>query len=211
MIRINLLGQPRPKKVRAGGAPLDITAQIIGLVVAVGVALVALYFHYHQMHNELIKLNDQIAHQKDERTRLTSVKAEVEQRKQEKAALQQRVAVIEQLQRNRSGGQELLDAVANTVNRVDSLWMNGLRRTGNSLQMDGEAESLNAVASFIAELKRSGYFDKVEIKETKQDEKHPATTSFIFTLTADFTLPSQGTGAQQPPAAAAPVKSSIKN
>jgi Tfp pilus assembly protein PilN len=163
------------------------------------------------MHNELTNLNAQIAKQKEERTRLTNVKAEVERRQQEKAALQQRVAVIEQLQRNRSGGQELLDAVANTVNRVDALWMNGLKRNGNSLQMDGEAESLNAVASFISELKRSGYFDKVEIRETKQDEKHPNTTSFVFTLTADFTLPSQGTGAQQPSAAAAPVKSPIKN
>jgi len=207
MIRINLLGQPRPKKVRAGGAPLDITAQIIGLLVAVVVGLGALYYDYHRMHKQLTELNAEILKQTTERTRLTSVKAEVEQRKQEKEALKQRVEVIEQLQRNRSGGQELLDAVANTVNRVDALWMLGLKRTGNSLQFDGQAESLNAVASFIAELKRSGYFDKVEITETKQDEKHPVTTVFIFTLTADFTLPSQGTGAQQSPASAATPKS----
>jgi len=198
MIRINLLGQPRPKKQRAGGAPLDITAQIIGLVIALVAAGAFLFYHYNQMHDELAKYKESISKQQAELARLNGVKAEVERRKQEKEALAQRVAVIEQLQRNRSGGQELMDAVANTVNRVDSLWMNGMRRTGNSLQFDGQAESLNAVASFITELKRSGYFDKVEITETKQDERHPATTVFNFTLTADFSLPTQGTGAQQP-------------
>lgn len=208
MIRINLLGQPRPKKARAGGAPMDISVQIFGLLIAVIVACGALWFHWRQMNNELTKLKDQITKQTAERTRLTGVKAEVERRQAEKAALKQRVDVIEQLQRNRSGGQELLDAVANTVNRVDALWMNGLKRSGNSLQMDGEAETLNAVASFITELKRSGYFDKVEIKETKQDERRPASPTFIFTLTADFALPSQGSGAQQP--AAGPPKS-VKN
>jgi len=209
MIRINLLGQPRPKKVRAGGAPMDISVQIFGFLIAILIAGGALFFHWRQMNSEVLKLKDQISKQTSERTRLQSVKAEVERRQAEKAALKQRVDVIEQLQRNRSGGQELLDAVANTVNRVDALWMNGLRRTGNSLQMDGEAETLNAVASFITELKRSGYFDKVEIKETKQDERRPASSTFIFTLTADFSLPSQGTGVQQPPAAAPPK--SIKN
>jgi type IV pilus assembly protein PilN len=205
MIRINLLGQPRPRRVRAGGAPMDVSVQILGLLVAALFGFGGLYLHWRQMHNELTRLNTQITAQTAERTRLQNVKAEVERRQAEKAALKQRVDVIEQLQRNRSGGQELLDAIANTVNRVDALWMNGLKRTGNSLQMDGEAESLNAVASFIAELRRSGYFDKVEIRETKQDERRPAAGTFVFTLTADFTLPSQGPGAQQPPGA--PAKS----
>ncbi|HTQ86351.1 MAG TPA: PilN domain-containing protein [Candidatus Solibacter sp.] len=206
MIRINLLGQPRPKKTRAGGAPADASLTIVGLLLAVVLGFGALFLHYRQMHGELVKLKAQIQTQTAERTRLQGVKAEVERRQQEKAALKQRVDVIEQLQRNRSGGQELLDAVANTVNRVDALWMNGLKRSGNSLQMDGEADSLNAVASFITELKRSGYFDKVEISETKQDERHPSASSFIFKLTCDFTLPSSGTGAQQPPAPAKSTK-----
>src|SRR5271154_2591816 len=192
MIRINLLGQPRPKKVRAGGAPLEGTLQVAFLVVALVVGAGFLGVHYNIQRRELAGYQKEITGLTAERTRLQGIKAEVDRRQQEKAALKQRIDVIEQLQRSRSGGQELLDALANTVNRVDALWMNGLKRTGNTLQMDGAADSLNAVASFITELKRSGYFDKVEIKETKQDEKHPNTTTFTFTLLADFTLPSQG-------------------
>ncbi|HVN10050.1 MAG TPA: PilN domain-containing protein [Patescibacteria group bacterium] len=173
---------------------------VVFVLVAVALGLGALFVHYVQMRTDLAKLKAQVVQQTAERTRLQNIKQEVDRRQQEKAALKQRIDVIEQLQRNRSGGQELLDALANTVNRVDALWMNGLKRSGNTLQMDGQAESLNAVASFITELKRSGYFDKVEISRTKQDEQHPTVTSFLFTLTCDFSLPSQGTGAQQPPA-----------
>lgn len=200
MIRINLLGQPRPKKARVGGAPMEGALQLVFVVVALVLGFGALFVHHRMMKKELDTLKTEINKQTSERSRLQGVKAEVDRRQQEKAALKQRIDVIEQLQRNRSGGQELLDALANTVDRVDSLWMLGMKRTGNSLQLDGEADTLNAVASFIAELRRSGYFDKVEISETKQDDKHPATTVFLFTLTADFTLPSQGTAAQQPPA-----------
>ena len=86
----------------------------------------------------------------------------------QKAVLQQRIDVIETLQRNRTGGQELLQMVANTVVRVDSLWLTSLERKGDSLDIQGEAGSINAVANFITQLKRSGYFDKVEIKEAQE-------------------------------------------
>jgi Tfp pilus assembly protein PilN len=208
MIRINLLGQPRPKKTRGGGgggAPLEGALQLIFLIVALAVGAGFLLVHYNIQKKELAGYRDDISKLTAERTRLQGVKAEVDRRQQEKAALKQRIDVIEQLQRSRSGGQELMDALANTVNRVDALWMNGLKRTGNSLQMDGAADSLNAVASFITELKRSGYFEKVEIKDAKQDERHPNTTTFNFTLMADFTLPSQGEAQQ------APAKTATKN
>ena len=40
--------------------------------------------------------------------------------------------------------------------------------------IDGEAGSINAVANFITQLKRSGYFDKVEIKNAKENDLLPA-------------------------------------
>jgi len=200
MIRINLLGQPRPRKARTGGAPMEGAFQAIFVVIALAVGFGALALHYFQMKSDQNKLQVEITNLTAERTRLQGVKSEVDRRQQEKAALKQRIDVIEQLQRSRTGGQELLDALANTVNRVDELWMTKVTKKGNSLEMEGAADSLNAVANFITELKRSGYYDKVEIKETKQDSTHPAVTTFTFTLTADFTLPNQGAAAQQAPA-----------
>jgi Tfp pilus assembly protein PilN len=200
MIRINLLGQARPRKMRAGGAPMEGAIQGVFVVVALLIGFGVLAVHYLQMKKDVNALREQKTSLTAERTRLQGVKADVDRLLQEKAARKQRIDVIEQLQRDRTGGQELLDALANTVNRVDSLWMTKVTKRGNTLDMEGYAESLNAVANFITELKRSGYYDKVEIKETKQDEKNPAITTFGFFLTADFTLPNKGAAAQQTPA-----------
>ena len=55
--------------------------------------------------------------------------------------------------------------------RTDTLWLTSLDRNGDALTIQGTAGSINAVANFITELKTSGYFDQVEIKESTQDPK----------------------------------------
>ena len=79
--------------------------------------------------------------------------------------------------------------MANTVSRTDTLWLTSLDRKGDALTIMGTAGSINAVANFITQLKRSGYFDQVEIKESHQDTKNTAMQMFTFTLTAQFALP----------------------
>ena len=92
----------------------------------------------------------------------------------QKGVLQQRIDVIENLQKNRTGGQELLEMVASTVVHVDSIWLTSLNRTGNSIELQGESASINSVANFITQLKRSGYFDNVEIKTATEDDIVPS-------------------------------------
>jgi Tfp pilus assembly protein PilN len=103
--------------------------------------------------------------------------------------LQQRIAVIEELQRNRTGGQQLLDAIANTVGRTDTLWLTSVDRKGDSLSINGSAGSIDAVANYITQLKRSGYFQQVEIRESHQDPNNKAVQIFVFSLTAQFAPP----------------------
>jgi Tfp pilus assembly protein PilN len=126
----------------------------------------------------------------------------------QKDMLDQRIAVIQDLQRNKVGGQELLDAVANTVVRTEALWLTQMDRKGNTLTFEGTAASLTAVANFITQLRRSGYFDRVEIKESRQDDRNKEVQTFLFTLSADFTLPGaqpqQAPGQQPAPTGARP-------
>jgi Tfp pilus assembly protein PilN len=136
-----------------------------------------------------------------QKTELEGLKKQVEDYEKRKQVLEQRIKVIEDLRRNKTGGQELLDMVATTVTRTDALWLTSLVRRGNGLTMEGSAASINAVANFITQLKRSGYFDKVEIRESRQDEKAGLLPTFFFTLTAEFVLP------QSQAPAAAPRKS----
>jgi type IV pilus assembly protein PilN len=213
MIRINLLGRARPKAVRQA-VPLEATLQIVFLVAALAISFGFLYIHYWQMDKDDKVVLAHIQKQRGEKARLEQLKQQVENFEKEKAVLQQRIAVIEELQRNRIGGQQLLDAIANTVSRTDTLWLTSVDRKGDVLSINGSAGSIDAVANYITQLKRSGYFQQVEIKESHQDASNKAVQLFIFSLTAQFAPPG-ATGASTststsnstaPGAPAAPAK-----
>lgn len=200
MIRINLLPQQRPKKSRGTSAGAGASLQMILLLVGAIAGLAVLGGIYVIKGNELNDANQRRSALQAEKARLEKIKLEVENYERQKAILDQRIAIIQELQRNKVGGQELLDVMANTVNKTDTLWLTLMSRKGNTLTIEGTAASITAVANFITNLKRAGYFDKVEIKESRQDEKNKAVQTFLFTLTADFVLPgSQSAAAQQPP------------
>ncbi len=201
MIRINLLpGQQRPKAKRSVAMPGG-GGSLQGILLLSGAILgaIALAVIYYMRAGELDALKKRVADLESEKARLEKVKIEVENYQKQKEILDQRINVIQELQRNRVGGQELLDVVATTVNRVDSLWLTTLGRRGNSLSIEGTAASISAVANLVTQLKRAGYFDKVEIKETRQDERNKAVQVFLFTVSADFVLPggkpAEGAGA----------------
>jgi len=188
MIRINLLGQPRPKAARRA-VPLEATLQILLLGLSVLAAVGFLGIHYYQTRKEIGELQIKIRNLQVEKARLENLKQQVDNFERQKNLLQQRIAVIEELQRNRVGGQQLLDTIATTVTRTDALWLTSLTRKGNSLTFEGSAASINSVANFITQLKRSGYFQNVEIKESHQDDRNTAVQTFVFTLMAEFGPP----------------------
>jgi type IV pilus assembly protein PilN len=203
MIRINLLGQARPKATKQA-VPLEATLQIVLGIAALLIAFVVLGVTYTSQKHELDATNSRILALKAEKTSLQQVKQEVEQFEAQKRALQTRIDVIEELQKNRSGAQELLQMVANTVVRVDQLWLTSLERKGDTLQIAGEAGSVNAVANFITQLKRSGYFDKIEIQEAKEDDVAKTVTTYGFTMSAAIApATSQSAQPQARPAASA--------
>ncbi len=200
MIRINLLGQNRPRSARR---PVDTGAALPALFIGAGVLLgfLFLFYMYNQWSRQLDTETGKIQSLRAQKTQLEQTKQQVEAFEKQKTILQQRVSTIEQLQRDRTGSEELLDMVANTVSRTENLWLTTLTRKGSSLSMEGSSASINAVANFITALKRSGYFQKVEIKESKQDEKNAAVQTFLFQISAEIAPPA----AVQTKPASAPV------
>jgi len=185
MIRINLLGQSRPKASRR---PVDTGAALPLVFIGAGVLLggLFLFYFYHSWQTQLNDENKRIQQLQAQKTDLEQIKLQVEAFEKQKVVLQQRVTTIEQLQRDRTGAQELLDQVANTVSRAENLWLMSMSKKGSTITMDGAAASLNSVANFITALKRSGYFQKVEIKEAKQDEKTQNVQTFLFSINAEI-------------------------
>ena len=188
MIRINLLGRTRPKAARAS-VPLEATLQVVFFALSLVAAGGILYYDWHSMSQQSAEVRSQIQRLNGEKARLEQLKAQVDSAEKQRVVLQQRINIIEELQRNRTGGQELLDALANTVARTDTLWLTSLQRKGNALTLQGSAGSIVAVANFITQLRRSGYFDQVEIKDSVQDASVTAVQEFNFTLNVQFALP----------------------
>jgi Tfp pilus assembly protein PilN len=210
MIRINLLGQVRPKSARR---PVDTGAALPVVFIGAGLVLGALVlgFFYYTWQKQLNEENGRIKVLTAQKADLEQTKLQVEAFEKQKVVLQQRVATIEQLQRDRTGGQELLDMVANTVSRTENLWLTEMTRKGNTLAIEGSSASINSVANFITALKRSGYFQKVEIKESKQDDKNLAVQTFLFQISAEIAPPpavqARPASSMAPPATAkAPAK-----
>jgi len=184
MIRINLLGQTRPKAARR---PVDTGAALPAVFIGAGLLLggLVLGYIYFSWQSQLTAENTRIKQLEAQKTELQQVKQQVEAFEKQKAVLQVRVDTIEKLQRDRTGGQELLDMVANTVSRTENLWLTNMARKGNTLNIVGSSASINAVANFITAMKRSGYFQKVEMEDTKEEEGRNLQT-FTFKLNAEI-------------------------
>jgi type IV pilus assembly protein PilN len=200
MIRINLLGQSKPKTSRR---QVDTGAALPVLFIGAGLVFgcLILGYLYYSWQRQLSDENNRIKQLQAQKTDLEQIKLQVESFEKQKQVLQQRVSTIEQLQRDRTGGQELLDQIANTVARTENLWLTSMVKKGNNLALEGAASSINGVANFVTALKRSGYFQKVEIRESKQDEKSKDVQTFTFQMTAEVSPPAQTSGPAARPAA----------
>jgi Tfp pilus assembly protein PilN len=177
MIRINLLGQTRPKTTKQS-VPIQNGLPIILGIAAVVIAGIVLFTMYLSQKKQLDDTNARIASLRAEKASLQQVKQDVDRFEEQKKALQTQIDVIEGLQKNRTGAQELLQM-------VDQLWLTSLERNGDSLSIGGEAGNINSVANFMTQLKRSGYFDKIEIQEAKEDDVVKSVTTYGFTMTAN--------------------------
>jgi Tfp pilus assembly protein PilN len=190
MIRINLLGIPRPKKGKRGGAaapstpgegPNILIMMVIGLVIGAG----ALYYLYNSANAQAKKLATDLETANREGVQLANVKVKYEQRKKEAEAFEKRVKVIDQLRAEQSGPVTLLNTIGDSVNNTDAVWLSEMTETNTALSIEGTALTTVAVANLMSTIKRTGYFKTVDFKITSQDPTAKEMQAFTFTLTCE--------------------------
>lgn len=186
MIRINLLGRPRPKVKRR--VAIAGTLQLVLFAVPVLVAVLVLVVQLTFIKGDIKKLQADIEQKESEKRTMAQLEKEIKEYEDEQRRLQGRLDVIENLKRNQAGPVRLLEAVGNTVSLTETLWLTSMEEQADTIQFKGLAGSVEAVANFITNLNRSGYFQNVEIKESVQKQKE-GVVNFEFTLTAKFVLP----------------------
>jgi Tfp pilus assembly protein PilN len=187
MIRINLLSITKSKRgKRTVAATPAVSASgsrimIVALVVVILAGAVNLGWWY-RLNREGQRIAADMAKAEKENRELQQVKARVEQKNRQAELYQRRVDVIGKLQAQQSGPKELLTMIGDTVNSTDAVWLSKMNDDGANVNIEGTALSIDAVANLMANLKRTGYFKNVEMKESYQDDQVRAMQAFVFTL-----------------------------
>lgn len=190
MIRINLLGVAHAKKGRrmaaaTTGMPSGRTNTLVVLLLIVAAAAGGNYFYYWSLQREAASLERKMEEAKRENQRLAEIKAKYLELEKQKDIYERRVNVIHQLQDNQSGPATLLTTIGDTVNRTDAVWLRTMKDEGANIQLEGLALSVDAVASLMRNLKATGYFKNIEIKESFQDDAVKEVTAFAFSLVCE--------------------------
>jgi len=191
MIRINLLGQPRPKNKRAAASAAAVMEmgevgspklKLIVVVLLVGVFNVT-YWYRLDKEKQSIAAKMQVALRRN--AELADVKARYMERQKQAETYKRRVDVIDKLRASQSGPVNLLNTIGDTINGTEAVWLNTMKDQGSSVDIEGMALSADAVASLILNLQKTGYFKNIEIKETFQDDTFKEMQAFQFTLTCE--------------------------
>jgi Tfp pilus assembly protein PilN len=193
MIRINLLGTPKPKNKRsrvAIAAPAMELGEVGSPAMKILVAIVLMaglngaYWYHLDRQSMDIASNMKAAEQKNRE--LAQVKTKYLERQKQADNYKHRVDVIDQLRKAQTGPVNLLNTISETVNGTEAVWLNSMTTQGASLSIHGMALSADAVANLIQNLQKTGYFKNIEIRETFQDETVKDMQAFQFELTCEI-------------------------
>ena len=191
MIRINLLGQAKPKGKRASAASVAVmevgevgSPKLKVAIVVVAVAAINLAYWY-QLDRQAKSIAAKMAVAEQKNRELADVKARYLERQRQAENYKRRVDVIDQLRASQAGPVNLLNMIGETVNNTEAVWLNTMKDEGTSVDIHGMALSTDAVANLMSNLQKTGYFRNIEIKETFQDDTFKEMQAFQFVLTCE--------------------------
>jgi Tfp pilus assembly protein PilN len=190
MIRINLLGVPKSKRgKRSVAVPSAVASEggnpLIMIVAVLAIAALANCFAWYTLRRQSLRIATDMVKAEQENRELLQVKARVEQKNRQVEIYQRRVDVIDKLRAQQAGPKALLSMLGDTVNGTDAVWLNKVNDDGNVINIEGTALNVHAVANLITNLKKTGYFKNVEMKESYQDDAVRNMQAFVFTLSCE--------------------------
>ena len=128
---------------------------------------------------------------------------EIKNLEETKSKLLARKQIIEQLQASRAQMVHLFDELVNTI--PDSVRLNSLKQTGDTLTLEGMAQSNASVANYMRNLDNSPWMSRSDLQQTeiKGNDKRDR---FQFGLTVKLGKPEDKSKGEQGESPAAPDK-----
>ena len=214
MIKINLLAEgKRPAAVRKVKVPAalrlegkDVGQWLLALGLLVGV--VALAAFWWSWDKKVEAKTEEVAAAQREVDALATVIKEVEEYKAKKAELERKIGIINDLKANQRGPVRVMDSISRALPEL--LWLDRMRMTASSIEIEGRAFNTNAVANFIENLDRVQEFDEPTLKST--EEQSGGIYKFVIDFNYSFAShakPAEGAPGAAP-AAAGPAASTSR-
>jgi len=197
MARINLLpwrAERRKQREREFYMQLGVAA-LVGVVVAFAWVL--------WMDMRIDNQNDRNTYLKGEITQLDERISKIQDLEKTRSRLLQRKQIIEQLQANRSQMVHLFDEMVKTI--PVSARLSNMKQTGDSLSLDGVAQSNASVAEYMRNIESSPWMGHVDLRKT--ENSHDASRMpYSFGLDVKLSRPTgdSADAAASPAVAAAP-------
>jgi len=174
MIKINLLSEgKRPAAVRKVKVPaaLRLEGQDIGqwmLAVGLLAGVIALAVSWWIWDKKVAAKTEEVAAAQREVDALAPVIKEVEDYKAKKAELERKIGIINDLKANQRGPVRVMDYISRALPEL--LWLDRLRMTTDTIEVEGRAFNPNAVANFLENLDKVPEFDEPTLKSTEQQQ-----------------------------------------
>lgn len=173
MVKINLLSEgKRPAAVRKAKVPaaLKLEGQEVGQwMLLLGILLWAAVFGgaWWLQSQKIEAKKVEVKRAQDEVKALEAVIKEVEDYKAKKAELERKIGIINDLKANQRGPVRVMDYVSRALPEL--LWLDKMRVSGSTIQIQGRAFNTNAVANFIENLDKVPEFDEPTLEGTTQE------------------------------------------
>lgn len=200
MIKINLLGVAPPPIKAVTGPPATKTFQALTFVGAVIVSFAIVGIIYKIWSNQIAELEKKSKQEKIRQTELAMVKSQNERYQQHLKDLETRINTIQALQNSRVGPVEMMTALGDVINRTSDVYLYTVSPTADRLVLKGQSGTVESMANLLAYMKRSGYFDDVQLQQFYQDDQHNRLT-YKFTLDCLVKSPTATVAATPQPAA----------
>ena len=206
MIRINLLREDGSRVAHKRTRETAINLSNPGMVFAVAAVLCAavLGFLWWNWSHQIDRLNQDMLKARAEQARLAAIEAENQRYQLQVRALEDRIRTIESLEASRTGPVHFMSSLGQMAGQTDGLYLITVAPDGDRILLKGMADSVAALAKFIAALKQAGSFGDVQLRQYYQDDQ-PDRVSFKFDLDCLYRRPAgQGSSA---PVSTVPVPS----
>jgi type IV pilus assembly protein PilN len=160
MIEINLLPVRAARKRESVRFQLTIFSLILALVF-----ILIAYFSWSANKREA-RIDTQFKLVQEDLVRLNKEVGEIEELKQRKVKLEQKLAVIKDLDKGRLRAAYILGELSQRT--PEKVWIESLDKSGKDLKIAGVALDNETVANFMEALRKSKYFNEVELEVTEQ-------------------------------------------